>query len=677
MNGQDQERRKANTEIFELCSTSKSTDKKGFILKNKRMLVGNSEVCDIVLPFLGISGIHAVLEIKTSDSMALYDMNSKFGTYINGKQVVSQDFKVGDKLKFGNHEFIFKKFDRRDVLPPVLEMLDPMVPDKIEVAPPVDLPKPPTKKLPKLESLKRKNVFSKKEVPRIEYPLAKDPKAEFSEYIFEDTDTLYPIFHYEVDSKAIEVIIIFKDKIFSVDYLPVKKSGQYTLVGKFPKKADIEYPYLGTSEKVPFINVESHNITVEKLHGYETMLLGEQGATDTSSMRSIHLEQNDIIRFYKDNLQIFVRGTESPPSTDFAPIISRDKDLRKYIILMMIFMTVFIFSMEMFEVDTELDKEKAPERIATILYKKHLYRKPKKKTIIKTKKARKVVQKAPVKKVKKKVTKATVPKVVQKATVKKATVKTVQPKKRVTKVKKATPKKAPTVTRKKTVTTSTKRGGSKKPTKARAPQRSRARAASKGHVDTYKSFDFKSSVSALLSKGGQLNKAKIKVAKAYDPGETSIATGGQSATIKRAKISHNIGSLTGAASGKLDTSKGMTGIVNKKSIYTVGLPSSEVILGSMDPDVIRAILMDNIHHFRNCYQRVLRNSSTAFNGILPLNFVIGASGHITRAGVSGSTRKIPRKVQRCVINVLRGIKFPAPLGGGVVEVNQPMNLYTK
>ena len=32
-----------------------------------------------------------------------------------------------------------------------------------------------------------------------------------------------------------------------------------------------------------------------------------------------------------------------------------------------------------------------------------------------------------------------------------------------------------------------------------------------------------------------------------------------------------------------------------------------------------------------------------------------------------------KKVKRCALNVLRGIQFPPPEGGGVVEFNQPLN----
>ena len=88
---------------------------------------------------------------------------------------------------------------------------------------------------------------------------------------------------------------------------------------------------------------------------------------------------------------------------------------------------------------------------------------------------------------------------------------------------------------------------------------------------------------------------------------------------------------------------------------------------------------ENFQYFRNCYQRTLSASNQAFDGMLPLSFVIGASGHVTRAGIgrNAESEALPVEVKECVLDVLRGIKFPEPLGGGTVEVNQPMNFYRK
>ena len=134
--------------------------------------------------------------------------------------------------------------------------------------------------------------------------------------------------------------------------------------------------------------------------------------------------------------------------------------------------------------------------------------------------------------------------------------------------------------------------------------------------------------------------------------------------------------MSGSAQGKLDSSRGVEGLVDKKNIYTAGLPFKTVILGGMDPDIIRKIIEDHIPQFRYCYQKELDKAAREFSGVVRLNFIIGASGHVTKAGVD-SFSPLPVRVKGCVVNVLKGIKFPEPLGGGVVEVNQPFNFYPK
>jgi TonB family protein len=96
----------------------------------------------------------------------------------------------------------------------------------------------------------------------------------------------------------------------------------------------------------------------------------------------------------------------------------------------------------------------------------------------------------------------------------------------------------------------------------------------------------------------------------------------------------------------------------------------------MDPDVIRRILLDHLPQFRYCYQKELERSGVEASGTVKLNFTIGASGHVSQAGIDGSSG-LPSEVKRCVVGVLRGISFPEPQGGGTVEVKQPMNFYPK
>ncbi len=648
---------------FELIS--KAGAHNGLRVSKKRVLVGSSEACDVIISSPDVSAIHAVIE-NLDGVFKLYDMNSTNGTYINGLREVAFNFKIGDTLAFGRQEFHFKEYSKED-LPPVLDMLDPELPPRIQSEKYQALPKFPG-------GISESNVEIN--IPRVEYPLAKDPKAEFSEYIFEDIETLYPIFNYKIDQNAIEVIILFKDVIYSIDYLN-KSKDIYRLVGSNGRKNDVEFAYLGKEDRINFIEANDNEVIVQPLFGYTAKLWTDEADTVLDN-GPINLYDNDILKLEKNDLQIFVRVTTAPPKVKAAPIFRRDKEFKKYLLLMFLLVFSFLTVMTLFEVDPDLEKEKAPERIATILYKKKLTI-SKKKVVAKTdNKPKKIVQRS-IKKVSVKKTKSKVKKHKNKINKKIAASKSGIKLAKTTKiVRKAAPNKGPVDKKIDVVRAKKKSGKSRKSISRKSVKKSNNNRKSKGRVDTYKSLDFKATMSSLLSKGG--NTKSFKAATAVSDNSLSAqgsSVGGESSTLKRAKVSTNIGSLSGATSGKIDASRGVKGIVSRKSQYFAGLPYKTVHLGGMDPDMIRRILMENIPQFRSCYQRVLDRSAKSFEGVVKLDFVIGASGHVARAGVETADNKIPSKVKSCVVNVLKGIRFPEPPGGGVVEVSQPMNFYPR
>jgi outer membrane biosynthesis protein TonB len=671
----------------------------GNVFSTGRVLVGRAESCDFVINSNIVSAVHAVLEI-TPKGVKLYDMNSRNGTYINGQKIVTQELKVGDTVAFGNVKFTFKEYVSSDQLPPVLDSLEPshgeaspmktqvmQIPKELKEsseatppqAPPVESSQPEPKSEQEVKSAKEhlpEMPVNKEEqeddAPYIVYPLETDPKADYSEYIFEDAQDLYPIFKYETNKQAVEVIILFHDTVFSVDYLP-QKDGQYKIVGANPTKKEIEFPYFGKEEKSPFIDIKGSSVTVHQLHSYECLHLNEKGANEVKAA-NIDLMEDDIIRMVNGHLEIYVRKVPSPPKVKAPPFFSRDKTLRKLIILAFLLVLLPVAALYQYEVDNEMEKEKAPERIATILYKQKLTI-SKTKAVEKTKKAPPKKQKAPKKKVVKKPTKTTPteskPKTTEKKVVKKADPgsKKAPVKQQVKRVKKPAPRTQPKVAK--------TAASAAKSVKSASTQRAVRKSPNKGVVDVYKSADFRSTVSAMMAKGGSLRGAKVQGSTSSTAIGSASVGGGVADNLKKADVGTEIGSLTGATVGKIGQSKGAEGLSAKKGIYMAGIPSETVVMGSMDPDVIRRILREHIPQFRYCYQKELdRNASESLSGTIGLQFTIGASGHVSRAGVNNRTR-LPGSVKSCVVGVLRGIKFPRPLGGGVVEVNQPFNFYPK
>lgn len=629
------------------------------ILKKGRYLVGRSESCDVIIDSGVISAVHAVIEI-TDKGIQIYDMNSKNGTYVGGEKIVVKDIGLNQTIAFGNLKFIFTNYQTQADLPPVLDALEPIAGEASLL-----------KELPKVPEAATKEQA---EVPYIVYPLSADPNSDYSEYIFEDKEILYPIFKYELNKRAVEVIILFKDKVYSVDYLP-EKNATYEIAGLRKSNAEVEFPYLGKEERLPFIEVSAGNCIVFQLHKYEMLYLTDKEIKRASDGR-VNIQNDDIVKLTNGDLEIYVRRVNAPPKVKPAPFFRRDKQLRKYLILLFIFLPLALLSLHLYPVDEEKLKEKDPERIATILYKqklkvntnKAIEKTIEKKEVVKQKAKKKVV-------VKKKETNTTQANPIksdqkQKQNVKDPGNKEAPKKQVVKKVKDPAPKKnevskTPTKTETKAVSKSRSRQSRFSPNDLKAP----------GKVDVYKSMNFNSTVSSLMAKGGSLRGVKTAETGSASLNNASVSGGVES--VSKASVTGQTGSLVGSTVGKLATTKGTEGLSAKTGVYTAGIPSETVVLGSMDPDVIRRILREHIPQFRSCYQKELnRNRSQDISGTIRLVFTIGASGAVSRAGVDGRTR-LPGNVKGCVVNVLRGIQFPSPMGGGTVDVKQPFNFYPK
>lgn len=647
--------------LYELVPKSNSQYIEGNILKVGRYLIGRSESCDVVIRQNTLSAVHAVLEI-TPNGAKIFDMNSTNGTFVNGNKIVSEKLNEGDSVAFSNYEISFQAYQKTASLPPILDSLEPQKGEASTV-----IPRLPKTQVPDLDKDKVDDS------PYIVYPLGLDPKAEFSEYIFEDKENLYPIFKYEIGKHAIEVIILFNDVVYSVDYL-TNKDGTYHMVGAKPKKTDLEFAYLGETEKVAFVEISTGNCIVHKLHNYEVTHISDNN-TENSNSELINLQGNDIVRLKNNHIEIFVRHVASPPKVATAPFFSRDRDLKKYVLIFLLLILIPVLSLNFFSVDEELEKEKDPERIATILYKQKLYI-SKNKAVEKTKKSPKRKQTTTVKKVVKKVT-PTKKKVSPNKNAKTSNNK--DPGKKTAKVVKPQKRKTTTRRNNQTKTPSPKVGSvaNKSPVPKAKTNFSKRPSKMKGTVDVYRNSDFKSSISSLMAKGGSLKgSANLKVSdNALETG--AKLGGGSQSNLQTARVENNVGNISGATVGSLDASKGVeSGMSAKSGLLSAGIPAETVVLGSMDPDVIRRILRAHIPQFRYCYQQELDKKSAGLQGRLIFLFSIGASGHVTKAGVDGGSR-LPPKVKRCVAGVLRGIQFPPPPGGGKVDVRQPFNFSPK
>ena len=82
-------------------------------IENSEILLGRHRSSDIQLPDLSVSRYHAVLTF--SDGILLLDdLNSKSGTYVNGKRIKSAVIKINDEIRIGAMIFSIKKIKDGD-----------------------------------------------------------------------------------------------------------------------------------------------------------------------------------------------------------------------------------------------------------------------------------------------------------------------------------------------------------------------------------------------------------------------------------------------------------------------------------------------------------------------------------------------------------------------------------
>ena len=589
---------------------------KSYVIHKKRILIGSGESCDFIIPYIGIEGVHAVLEVK-ENNVKIYDMNTASGTYLNGKNVVANEAKVGDKICFGDFCFSIESFngmvvDAINDFPPILQNSVPLKEESIPL-------------IPKRVNRTKLSKSLKGSYDKIEYPLENALGADELEYIFEPASEITNVLHYDNYEKSIEVITTLGDRIFSIDYLS-------TDLEKFILKGGVDgngvvFPYLAKGESIQFVEKKQNKLFVQRIDGFEILDLKDKSIND------LLLTDDSLIVLMSDHIKIFIRLSDAPPTTLPEPFIKNDRTFWKYFIFVMLMVLVFLAFVGIMDVNEELKEKKAPQKLASILYKKPVLSI----SVANTKKEdKKVVQKVSKKPP------------VNKTFSKSQASKSVAPK--VT----STPKTASPTT--KTSTAKTK-------------------STSKGNIDTYKAVDFAASLPNVLSKSSNFENIKNEQQNDFEYSANGPSAQNLGEEVKLNKLDGKVEDISKAASKNLSDTGELSDFSNNKVMATAGIPSRTIVLGGMDPDTIRKILMDHLPQFRFCYQKELDQAKSEFSGRITLNFVIGASGNVTRAGVKENS--MPPEVRGCVVNVLRGIPFPAPRGGGVVEVTQPMNFYPK
>jgi hypothetical protein len=315
---------------YELIASDPDLKVQGNVFPKGRILLGRSESCDLIIAHDALSSVHAVLEIL-DDSAIIYDMNSTNGTYVGDEKVISHAIALETSFRLADVEFTFKKhLSTQTELPKVA----PKVSDTL---------------------------------PQVEYPLNAEARGVVPEYIFEDKDELYPIFKYESVNRAVEVIILFKEKVFSIDYLP-EGNSTYFLSGKADAQDELEFPYLIKNQKVKFLEIHKGSCEVQTIPGFGIVYLGDKKSEGAENASSYELRENDLVKLHNKDIQIYVRNVVAPPKIVAAPIFKRDPEFRNFLFLSVLAIVLVSIGANMMMSPTAAQVEnRAHIRLAAIL----------------------------------------------------------------------------------------------------------------------------------------------------------------------------------------------------------------------------------------------------------------------------------------------------------------------
>lgn len=123
------------------------------------------------------------------------------------------------------------------------------------------------------------------------------------------------------------------------------------------------------------------------------------------------------------------------------------------------------------------------------------------------------------------------------------------------------------------------------------------------------------------------------------------------------------GSGTGSGYGVGGGRGGMRGRTSAVPTVSIGQPNAQ---GDLDKAIIRRYIKRNIQKITYCYEKQLL-AKPGLSGTVSTQFFITPNGNVASSSGSG----VDPEVANCVADVIHGIEFPKPKGGGGVQVNYP------
>jgi len=135
--------------------------------------------------------------------------------------------------------------------------------------------------------------------------------------------------------------------------------------------------------------------------------------------------------------------------------------------------------------------------------------------------------------------------------------------------------------------------------------------------------------------------------------EINVA-GGSGPVVTKGAAAKGVGRLAGRKRGKKVRGRVKT------------IKALSKVRGSIDRKAVYAAINKKMHKIQRCYEREVMKKGN-LSGKVTAEWTIGSNGRVRRAKIKLSTIN-SRKVDACVLGVIKRIKFPKPKGGDVIVV---------
>ena len=586
-----------------------------FLILQKKCLIGSFEHADLVLKDESVSHYHALVTVDSQGFVNILDLHSVTGVHINGQRVQNNILSPGDHLQIGKVQLSLEEHLSTDESLQDLDDHIQLSSEQVLDAPIIS--SPPKEGLTLIDGEYCDITFDESPfIPVTEIPLSVNlPEGSYADFD-ERTDNL-EIFK-SSEETCLEVVTMATGVVLSIDYLPLKDAT----FSFHPRKATSQclvLPSLEAEGKTPFCVIKNRQVQLLPLPEHKLSNYNHPGQL----LEQGHgLKDKELLCYQRGTIQIFVRLNNKPPRISPPPFFGRDREFQKEV-AKIVFPIIGLFLLLIF-IDTKVEEK--VEKVA-VIYKR----------AIRTEKAQTAEKNSNVD---------------QKDGTQS------QPNQDKTLAKAAAPQ------------------NQAKPEQAPPPKAEAKPAASAPKADN-KMKAFKFDVSTALA--GISGKSAIQDAsvQAKSASNASVQSAVTATAGSLSASSSTVGSLSGSTSGRDLTGGGTQGLSSKNGIDTAYIEPKTVVLGSMDPELLRKILQEHLPQFRHCYQQELQENSEKIQGVVDLEFRIEKNGAASKVGIKSKGAKFSQKGVNCMGQVLSLIEFPKPKGGGVVDVRQPLNFFSE